>query len=114
MVSRSKLLIYIERKKAASTNWRTQDAIGSLGKTTHDLEDEWKQVLFSDEKKWNLDGPDCAAYYWHDLRKEERIFSKRQERGQSLLIWAGFGYPGQTIIPFPEGRMNATDYQDLL
>ena len=29
---------YIEIKKAASTNQRTQNATGSLGKTTHDLE----------------------------------------------------------------------------
>ena len=37
MVSRSKLLTY-RKKKAASTNRRTQDATDSLGKTTHELE----------------------------------------------------------------------------
>ena len=30
------------------------------------------------------------------------------------MVWAGFGYRGQTNISFPEGQMNATDYQDLL
>ena len=30
------------------------------------------------------------------------------------MVWAGFGYRGKTNIAFPEGRMNATDYQDLL
>ena len=77
-------------------------------------EAEWKQVLFSDEKKFNLDGLDGAAYYWHDLRKEEKIFSKRQQGGQSLMDWDGFDYRGQANITFPEGRMNATDYEDLL
>ncbi len=58
--------------------------------------EEWKHYIFTDEKKFNLDGPDGWAYYWHDLRKNERIFTKRQHGGGSVMIWGGFGYSGQT------------------
>ena len=28
---------------------------------------KWGQVIFSDEKKFNIDGPDGLSYYWRDL-----------------------------------------------
>jgi len=51
----------------------------------------WNQVVFSDEKKFNLGGPNGFAYYWRDLRKEKLIFSKRQQGGGGVMIW-GFQF----------------------
>ena len=37
--------------------------------------DDWDNIIFSDEKKFNLDEPDGHQfYYWHDLRLEKEIF----------------------------------------
>ena len=74
----------------------------------------WQNVVFSDEKKFNLDGPDGYSYYWHDLRKEERVLSRRHTGGGSVMIWASIGYQGKSPIVFLEGRMNANRYIDLL
>ena len=76
--------------------------------------DKWKNVIFSDEKKFNLDGPDGIASYWHDLRKENLFFSKRQQGGGGVMIWAAFSYNGKATIAFCPRKMNSQNYQDVL
>lgn len=75
---------------------------------------DWRQIVWSDEKKFNLDGPDGFAYYWHDLRKEEQIFSTRAQGGGSVMIWASFGWGGKSSLCFINGRMNSNGYREVL
>lgn len=75
---------------------------------------KWKTVLFSDEKKFNLDGPDGFKYYWHDLRKEPKFYSKRVAGGSSVMVWAGIGYGGKTDIVFADGKLNSELYQNMI
>ena len=51
---------------------------------------QWKQVIFSDEKKINLDGSDSWHSYFHDLKKEV-ILNRRQMGGRRVMIWAEKG-----------------------
>jgi len=59
--------------------------------------DKWGTVVFSDQKKFNLDGPDGRAYYWHDLRRDEEVFSRRQNRGGSIMVWGAFHQPERLL-----------------
>ncbi|KAG1692357.1 hypothetical protein DVH05_028688 [Phytophthora capsici] len=75
---------------------------------------DWGQVIFSDEKKFNLDGPDGMQYYWHDLRTEKDTFFSRQNGGGAVMIWGGFSSQGTTDLAFLSGRQNSLDYQETL
>ena len=37
---------------------------------------EWNNLVFFDEKKFNLGGPGGYNYYYHDVRKEEHFLSQ--------------------------------------
>ena len=75
---------------------------------------EWSDVLFSDEKKFNLDGPDGFQYYWHDLRKEKLYFSRRVQGGGSVMVWACFCEHFKSDIVFITTRMKSVDYVNML
>jgi transposase len=75
---------------------------------------EWRSVIFSDEKKFNLDGPDGYKHYWHDLRKEDRLLSRRVHGGASLMVWAAFCFSGKTRIVFRPCSGDSEVYQTLL
>ena len=67
----------------------------------------WSQTVFSDEKKFNLDGLDGFQYYWSDLRKDEQIFSRRQNGGGSVMVWSAFCERGKSDLALLNGRQTA-------
>lgn len=75
---------------------------------------KWQRVIFSDEKKFNLDGPDGFAYYWHDLRQESRMFSKRQNGGDSLMLWGAISLFGLSDLVVCKGNMDSKRYCRVL
>lgn len=88
---------------------RKQFAIDHMSWTS-----EWKKIIFSDEKKFNLDGPDGWTYYWHDLRTEKKIFAQRQSGGGSVMVWGAIGYLKKLNLVFVENTMNAEHYQNMV
>uniref|UniRef100_A0A8R1IQ60 Integrase-type domain-containing protein n=1 Tax=Caenorhabditis japonica TaxID=281687 RepID=A0A8R1IQ60_CAEJA len=74
----------------------------------------WEKIIFSDEKKFNLNGPDGYKSYWHDLRRDPAVFSKRNIGGGSLMVWGAFSSAGYLELVFTTCRINSTDYQDVL
>ena len=74
----------------------------------------WRKVVWSDEKKFNLDGPDGYSYYWADTRLPRRIFSKRQAGGGGLMVWGCFSYKGVGTLATVGTRVNTEVYIEIL
>lgn len=94
-------IFHYEKKKCKPM--LTSDHISAIlefAKSKLSWRSEWTNVIFSDEKKFNLDGPDGFAYYWHDLRSEPQYFSKRNFGGGNVMIWAAIGYNGTSSLAF--------------
>lgn len=110
----SKFAKYIKRKKCPKLTTlhkkkRVEFAVRNLNRFA-----ELKLTIFSDEKKFNLDGPDGCQFYWHDLRKERERFSCNVAGGGSVMIWGGFSYYGKTELAFLEGKQNSSKYVETL
>nr|CCA25050.1 Transposable element Tc3 transposase putative [Albugo laibachii Nc14] len=60
----------------------------------------WESIIFSDAKKWNLDGTDGFQHYWRDLRLPARQTKRRQADGGSVMVWGVFGALGFRILSY--------------
>ena len=72
----------------------------SFGREIMTQNDQWLQAVFTNEKKWNSDGPDDWKYYCYDLRKEKGNFSKRQFIGVTFMTWRCFSLNGVNFVDF--------------
>ncbi|KAI5148067.1 hypothetical protein ENBRE01_0081 [Enteropsectra breve] len=79
-----------------------------------DLGERWKYTIFSDEKKFNLDGPDGYAYYWHAVGSSSPVLAHRAFGGGSIMVWACFDFFGKSELAFLEGGIDGIKYQSVL
>ncbi|GBM83085.1 hypothetical protein AVEN_73084-1 [Araneus ventricosus] len=65
---------------------------------------DWRDVVFSNEKKFHLDGPSEFNVYWYNMHKEKLQFG-------GVMVWAAFEDDGGMEV---ENKMNSVLYQDIL
>lgn len=75
---------------------------------------QWQKVIYTDEKKFNLDGPDGFSYYFHDLRKETKLLSRHHSAVGSVMVWGAISYYGAVDIVIMKGKQNAQKYLELI
>ncbi|GJQ79217.1 hypothetical protein Trydic_g5462 [Trypoxylus dichotomus] len=67
-----------------------------------------------DEKRFSLDEPGGFQHYWHDLRKEPKVISRRPQGGGGAMVWGAILHSGAVEIIFIEGSLNAQKYLEII
>ncbi len=79
--------------------------------------DDWKNVLFSDETKINVNGSDGVRYVWK--RPEEPLSERLTQKtvrfgGGSVMVWSCFGFKGTGFASKITGGVNSEIYKEVL
>ena len=75
---------------------------------------DWSHWIFTDEKKFNLDGPDGYNYYWHTKGFPPLHFSTNASSKKYVMVWGGISKCGQTPLVKITERLNAVKYCGVL
>lgn len=76
----------------------------------------WSKWIFSDEKKFNLDGPDGYRYYWADksLNENVEIYSKDHNCRKNVMVWGAISKQGVSHLIEVKPKTKAPDYIKIL
>ena len=78
--------------------------------------DGWTDVIFTDEKKWNLDGPDGYRYYWQGLNSstDKIYFSKDPYGKHSVMVFGAISARGKLELLRVRGKINSRTYCQMI
>lgn len=76
--------------------------------------EQWKKIIFSDEKRFCLDGPDGTLNYQRCKRSQKMYSKKRHTGGGSCMFWGAFCNQDKSSIKFIELNLDARGYTELL
>ena len=105
---------YMKSAKAPNLQRRHKEGRLQFAKKVMSWNEEGHNIIFSDEKKFNLDGPDGFSFYWHDLRQKDAPRMSRNFGGGSVMFWAAFTFKESLPLCIVSPKMNADKYTKLL
>ena len=74
---------------------------------------DWNAVVFTDEKKWNLAGPD--GFYTCLVESKRNVnFSRIEGVRGGLMVWGAIAASGPIVLVPVEGRLNSEKYIELI
>uniref|UniRef100_A0A8C6TYF3 Transposase n=1 Tax=Neogobius melanostomus TaxID=47308 RepID=A0A8C6TYF3_9GOBI len=82
-----------------------------------DPEESWEKVLWSDETKIELFGPNAKRYVWskpNTAHRPECTIPSVKYGGGSIMLWGCFSSAGTGKIVRIVGKMDGAKYRDIL
>jgi len=73
---------------------------------------QWDQTIFSDEKRFTLDG--CDNWMTYTQKHSPLLRQKRQCQGGGIMVWLMVMPNGLLTYKFIQGKFRSVDYIDLL
>lgn len=73
-----------------------------------------RRCVFSDYKKWTLDGPRGLQKCWQSKDAPPKECMRRNMGGGSLMTWGGFSIKGTTSLAFMKSTQKAVDHCETL
>lgn len=110
LLSRVDFLVYAKMVRTLALSPAHKEARLAWAKEAVLSPSAWSKMIFSDEKKFNLDGPDGYKYYWRDLRRPPRNFVQRQFGGGSVMVWGAFSAKGLSELAILRGKQASAHY----
>ncbi|GFU82573.1 transposable element Tcb1 transposase [Trichonephila clavipes] len=98
------------------------DIVKRSHSTVHDIIKRYKtnnqkEVLFTDDSKFNIFGSDGKSYVWRKSNEELRRQNLKptvKHDGGLVMVWESFSATGPGALNFVEGRMDQNVYLDIL
>jgi hypothetical protein len=75
---------------------------------------DWTKVVFVDEKRWTLDGPDGSTRTWYRRGEGAPARLRRMKGGGSIMVWGGFSATGKTAVEVIEENIDQDLYCKIL
>ena len=75
---------------------------------------DFKSIIFSDEARFSLDGPDNFQSWQLHNNNNEPFRDRRPYKGESVMVFGAITYYGTLLIRKVEGTLNVQKYLNLL
>lgn len=105
------------RRKPLISKVNQQKRLTYALKYQNETSDFWKQVLFTDESKFNIYGCDGRGKVWRKANEELKLQNMTptvKHGGGSVMVWGSMAAAGVGNLCFIEGTMDQMKYLEIL